>query len=74
MLGVEGDFTGVDRWQDFAYTSITGDFLTAHSKWGGSIRGRLGYAADRALFYLTGGAAFVSNETSDPYDRHLHRW
>ena len=65
VLGVEGDFTG---WTvgKVRYTAITGDFLTAHSKWGGSIRGRLGYAADRALFYLTGGAAFVSNETSIP--------
>jgi outer membrane immunogenic protein len=65
VLGVEGDFAG---WTvgTIRYTAITGDFLTAHSKWGGSIRGRLGYAADRALFYLTGGAAFVSNETSIP--------
>ena len=65
VLGVEGDFAG---WTvgTIRYTAITGDFLTAHSKWGGSIRGRLGYAADRALFYVTGGAAFVSNETSIP--------
>ena len=51
---------------EIRYTAITGDFLTAHSKWGGSIRGRLGYAADHALLYVTGGAAFVSNETSIP--------
>jgi outer membrane immunogenic protein len=65
VLGIEGDFVG---WTvgKIRYTSVTGDFLTAHSKWGGSIRGRLGYAADRALFYVTGGAAFVSNETSIP--------
>jgi outer membrane immunogenic protein len=65
VLGAEGDFTG---WTvgKVRYTSITGDFLTAHSKWSGSVRGRLGYAADRALFYLTGGAAFISNETSIP--------
>jgi outer membrane immunogenic protein len=65
VLGVEGDFAG---WTvgTVHYTAITGDFLTAHSKWGGSIRGRLGYAADHALFYVTGGAAFVSNETSIP--------
>lgn len=64
-MASKGDFTGgtVGKIQ---YTAITGDFLTAHSRWGGSIRGRLGYAADRALFYLTGGAAFVSNETSIP--------
>jgi outer membrane immunogenic protein len=66
VLGVEGDFSG---WTigKLRYTAITGDFLTAQSKWGGSIRARLGYAADRALFYATGGAAFVSNETSIPF-------
>ena len=65
VLGVEGDFQG---WTvgKMRYTAVTGDFLTAHSKWGGTIRGRLGYAADRALLYVTGGAAFVSNETSIP--------
>jgi outer membrane immunogenic protein len=65
VLGLEGDFAG---WTvgTMRYTAITGDFLTAHSKWGASVRGRLGYAADRALLYLTGGAAFVSNETSIP--------
>ena len=63
VLGVEGDFQG---WTvgEIRYTAITGDFLTAHSKWGGSIRGRLGYAVDHALLYVSGGAAFVSNETS----------
>ena len=32
VLGVEGDFTG---WTvgKIRYTSITGDFITAHSKW-----------------------------------------
>ena len=52
VLGVEGDFQG---WTvgEIRYTAITGDFLTAHSKWGGSIRGRLGYAVDHALLYVT---------------------
>src|SRR4249920_2189041 len=49
VLGVEGDFQGWTVGQ-IRYTAVTGDFLTAHSKWGGSIRGRLGYAADRALW------------------------
>jgi outer membrane immunogenic protein len=65
VLGVEGDFFGLTV-GEIRYTAITGDFLTAHSKWGGSVRGRLGYAADRALFYVTGGAAFISNESSIP--------
>jgi outer membrane immunogenic protein len=65
VLGVEGDLQG---WTVGAsrFTSITGDFLTAHSKWGGSIRGRLGYAADHALFYVAGGGAFASNNTTVP--------
>jgi outer membrane immunogenic protein len=65
VLGIEGDFEG---WTvgKIRYTSITGDFLTAHSKWGGSVRGRLGYSADRVLLYMAGGVAFVSNETSIP--------
>jgi outer membrane immunogenic protein len=66
VLGVEGDFGGATAGK-IRYTAITGDFLTAHSKWGGSIRGRLGYAADRVLLYVAGGAAFVSNETSIPF-------
>jgi len=65
VLGIESDFAGLAVGK-IRYTAITGDFLTAHSKWGGSIRGRLGYSADRALFYLTGGAAYISNETSIP--------
>src|SRR6476659_5668803 len=59
VLGVEADFQGWTVGQ-MRYTAITGDFLTARSKWGGSVRGRLGYAADHALLYVTGGAAFAS--------------
>jgi outer membrane immunogenic protein len=63
VFGVEGDLGGWTAGK-VRYTAITGDFITAHSKWGGSIRGRIGYAVDRALLYVTGGAAFVSNETT----------
>ena len=66
VLGVEGDFQGWTIGKT-RYTAITGDFLTAHSKWGGSVRGRLGYAVDRALFHVSGGVAFVSNEASIPF-------
>jgi outer membrane immunogenic protein len=63
VFGVEGDLTG---WTvgEARYAPRVGDFITAHSKWGGSIRGRFGYAVDHALFYITGGAAFVSTETA----------
>jgi outer membrane immunogenic protein len=65
VLGAEVDFQGWTAGK-IRYSAVTGDFLTAHSKWGSSIRGRLGYAADRALLYVAGGAAFVSTETSIP--------
>lgn len=65
VFGVEGDFTG---WTvgEIRSAPLAGDFITATSKWGGSIRGRLGYAFDRALLYMTGGGAFVSTKTAIP--------
>jgi outer membrane immunogenic protein len=36
-----------------------GDRFELHSDWQASARGRVGYAQDRALFYVTGGAAFT---------------
>src|SRR4249920_1566629 len=56
VLGIEGDFQGWTVGQ-IRYTAITGDFITGRSKWGGSVRGRLGYAADHALFYVGGDGA-----------------
>ena len=72
MLGVEGDFQG---WTvgEIRYTAVTGDFLTAHSKWGGSIRGRLGYAADRALLYVSGWRRVRLERDLDSLYRHLNR-
>src|SRR6185369_7559052 len=36
-----------------------GDTFELHSDWQASARGRLGYAVDRSLFYVTGGAAWT---------------
>lgn len=38
--------------------------LTTEAKTFGTVRGRVGYAADRALFYLTGGFAWVDNNVN----------
>ncbi len=43
VLGVEGDITGTNR---------------KSNSWDSSLRGRVGYAYDRYLFYGTGGLAF----------------
>lgn len=58
VLGIEGDVNGID---DRA-TAVRGPgtYAQNHRKdIEGSVRGRLGVAVDRALFYATGGAAFA---------------
>ena len=56
VFGVEGDleWTGVDG----GYRLANGNGTDFDQKWQGSVRGRLGFAADRWLFYVTGGLAF----------------
>jgi outer membrane immunogenic protein len=69
VLGIEGDFD----WQSLKGTSsssfCTGVFAPGaavaagagcqtQSDWLGTIRGRIGYAADRFLLFVTGGTAF----------------
>jgi len=65
VFGIEGNLAG---WTvgEFRSAPPVGDFITAHSKWGGAIRGRFGYAFDHALLYMTGGAAAVSTKTNIP--------
>jgi outer membrane immunogenic protein len=70
VWGVEADIEGSGIRDSFGPTSFgTGlSALTATAseklKWFGTVRGRLGIAADRALFYVTGGAAFGKTEYS----------
>jgi outer membrane immunogenic protein len=69
VVGLEGDFDG--SWIDgksSACTPLNGVQCETKNKWLATIRPRIGYAADRALFYLTGGVAFgdvVVNTTSN---------
>ena len=45
---------------------VVGDRFDLSSDWQASARGRIGYAMDRTLFYVTGGAAFTNvRATSD---------
>lgn len=71
VWGVEGDFDGVDgdgATRDNGYvlpaTALTtGSTVLARTRtdanWVATVRGRVGFAADRVLFYGTGGVAFV---------------
>jgi outer membrane immunogenic protein len=38
---------------------VAGDTFELRSNWQASARGRIGYAMDRTMFYVTGGAAFT---------------
>ena len=72
MLGLEADIA----WSGLNNTStnfdITGTGFSVSSKLSslGTVRGRIGYAFDRALVYATGGFAFghVENATAGSYD------
>jgi len=69
VFGLEGDIEGSSfsgEKVDFAAYSFTDTLRTPVE---GSIRGRVGYTVDRALFYATGGSAFESNRYTvvDPY-------
>jgi outer membrane immunogenic protein len=66
VFGIEGDIDA----QDFNRSRVVGvtvgpfvagDVFSVESRWQASLRGRIGYAAwDRALLYVTGGAAFTN--------------
>ena len=56
VLGLETDFQGSSGSSDLNGTpGLTG---TLKTPWFGTVRGRLGYAADRWLFYITGGGVY----------------
>ena len=55
VIGIEGDVDG-SNYKPRSNLGGIGDFGSQNIQ--GSIRGRLGIAVDRALFYATGGAAF----------------
>jgi outer membrane immunogenic protein len=54
VLGFEADFDGTMTTKSVTGTGITG---TAQIPWIGTLRGRVGYAFDRILLYVTAGGA-----------------
>jgi outer membrane immunogenic protein len=66
VFGIEGDF-------DWTSISATGNGVltplgllqaSAKTDWVSSLAGRIGFAADKALFYIKGGGAWVQNTAS----------
>lgn len=85
VLGIEGDISWASLNHNTAVPSVFGvsDTYTSRLNDLSSIRGRIGLPVDRALFYGTGGVAFVDlkNQLSDPGSpftatpgSHLQRW
>ena len=65
VLGIEGD-ADAQRWKRSTVIAgvlpalfAPGDTFELRSTWQASVRGRIGYAWDRTLLYVTGGVAFT---------------
>jgi outer membrane immunogenic protein len=59
VFGLEADFDGSGERGSSNFVSAVGTTMTSHQEnWFSTVRGRLGYAPDRWLFYVTGGVAF----------------
>jgi outer membrane immunogenic protein len=60
VVGVEGDWSWGNRskTQQFDFVDLDQP-VTVKAEWNASLRGRLGYAWDRSLFYVTGGVAWM---------------
>ena len=67
IVGIEGDVDGADYHKTVfgpPFGLSGSDYAKLRSDIQGSVRGRIGIAFDRALFYATGGAAFADFKTS----------
>ena len=75
VFGIEGDFDGSSYKSAYALGGIAN---YTREPIQGSVRGRLGFAVDRALFYATGGAAFGDlrntyvNDLTGATDQYSH--
>ena len=66
VLGAEGDIDWADISGSTTSGCIGGTSCTTQNNWLGTARGRVGYAFDRWMPYLTGGAAFGDVQASHP--------
>ena len=70
VLGVEADLqgSGIKGSHTGVGTTAGLETSTVNIRWFDTFRGRIGYAADRVLLYVTGGAAFgnVNSSLSSP--------
>jgi outer membrane immunogenic protein len=67
VFGVEADWQGTDQKDSVCITFCTGRALTVEQKldWLATLRGRIGYASDGWLWYVTGGGAWARVTAND---------
>ena len=65
VFGVEGDwdYSGINTGTTSTICILIGTCQTGNN-WLATLRGRVGWAADRVLFYGTGGGAFANVQTT----------
>jgi outer membrane immunogenic protein len=65
VFGLEGDwdYSGINTGTTASLCTFSGNCQTGNN-WLATARGRVGYAADRVLFYATGGGAFANVQTN----------
>jgi outer membrane immunogenic protein len=65
VFGVEGDwdYSGINTGTSSTVCAVIGTCQTGNN-WLSTVRGRAGFAADRALFYATAGGVFGSMQTA----------
>jgi outer membrane immunogenic protein len=59
VLGIEGDVESARRNESDSWGGANGYSFETRSNWQASLRGRAGYAFERALIYVTGGVAYA---------------
>jgi outer membrane immunogenic protein len=69
VFGIEGDMDATHLHNSFTSAGVVGPFVAGDTfavknDWQASARGRLGWAVDRTLFYITGGGAWANVKTT----------
>jgi len=67
VIGIEGDWSAMDLDGDRATTGslVLGERFFVKWDWLATVRGRLGYAWDRTLVYVTGGGAWANLDAAN---------
>jgi outer membrane immunogenic protein len=61
VIGIQADITGASLDSQSVYLD---EYYNNEASWIATVTGRLGFVADRALFYIKGGAAWADHESS----------